>query len=342
MRNDAIVANGDPATHRWTAAELVEVYRIANPRNWEQLLRERLSALGATDLTKLTPAKLAEFKHQVLWAANQAGISDPAALFANRAQRGATATAAASTKLRPLVEIGDIAAQRKSAERQPVTLKNSPAATSAASQSRQAPRIGAQEAPKAKVLSRIKAAIEAGDNLHHIAEGVAFAHEHFHASQREIGRAIGRSASWVNRLLKWRRFGYKQPGPFGPTTRAGRVAHRHRRSPSAKPPIRKDGDDASNVSMVSHRSPPHQEPTPPTPPNASHLSETIQTTPPPSAKATTTEIEARKSVTVAPGIWLAKQLQAIVLKSRSKNRQRKTQRPIKNLHTCSCELSSTP
>jgi hypothetical protein len=47
-----------------------------------------------------------------------------------------------------------------------------------------------------------------------------------HAIQREIARAIRGSASWVNRLLKWRRSGYKQSSPFGPTTRPGRAARR--------------------------------------------------------------------------------------------------------------------
>jgi hypothetical protein len=63
---------------------------------------------------------------------------------------------------------------------------------------------------KAEVLSHAKAAIEAGESPRDIAERLACAHEDFHATQREIGRSIGISASSVNRLLKWRHSGYQQ------------------------------------------------------------------------------------------------------------------------------------
>ena len=88
---------------------------------------------------------------------------------------------------------------------------------------------------KAEVLSRTKAAIEAGESLRDTARRLAFAQEDFHASQREIAEAIGRSASWVNRLLKWRRSGYKECNAFGPTTRAGRAAHAQQRTKISKP-----------------------------------------------------------------------------------------------------------
>jgi hypothetical protein len=76
------------------------------------------------------------------------------------------------------------------------------------------------------VLCCAKAAVEAGARQSVIAEMLACAQRDFCASQREIGGAIGRSASSVNRLLKWRRSGYKNRSPFGPTTRAGRNASR--------------------------------------------------------------------------------------------------------------------
>jgi hypothetical protein len=244
---------------------------MTDPINWEQLLRERLRALGATDAAKLTPAQLAEFKHQVFWAANRVGISDPAAWIAERAQGGATAAAAASANLRPLVETG----QRKSAEREPVTLENSPATTSAASPPRPVARMFAWGTTKAEALSGAKAAIEAGESPRTIAERLAFAHEHFHASQREISRAVGRSASSVNRLLNWRRSGYNGASPFGPRTRAERAAHRRLRSRNNKraaptglrretssPDIQQDGDDGNVTLVPPHCFPPHQQASP--------------------------------------------------------------------------------
>ena len=67
---------------------------------------------------------------------------------------------------------------------------------------------------KAEVLGWVKAAIEAGEPSLVIVGRLACAQEDFGASQREIGRAVGRSVSWVNRLLKWRQSGYKQRSPF--------------------------------------------------------------------------------------------------------------------------------
>jgi hypothetical protein len=88
---------------------------------------------------------------------------------------------------------------------------------------------------KAELLSRAKAAIEAGGSPRDAAEALALAQKDFNATQREIGEAVGRSASWVNRLLKWRRSGYEECSPFGPTTRAGRVAHARQRTMASKP-----------------------------------------------------------------------------------------------------------
>lgn len=83
---------------------------------------------------------------------------------------------------------------------------------------------------KEELLTRAKIAIDAGEaSLHDAAEALVLAVDDHKATQREIAEAIGRSASWVNRLLKWRRSGYKDCSPFGPTTKAGRVSHAQQR-----------------------------------------------------------------------------------------------------------------
>jgi len=84
---------------------------------------------------------------------------------------------------------------------------------------------------KAELLCRAKAAIDAGESaLHEAAEALVLAQQDFNATQREIAEAVGRSLGWVNRLLKWRRSGYKESSPFGPTTRVGRVQHAEQRA----------------------------------------------------------------------------------------------------------------
>ena len=88
---------------------------------------------------------------------------------------------------------------------------------------------------KAEVLSCARAAIEAGEDRRNVTELLAIAQNDFHATQREIAAAVGRSASWVNHLLNWRRSGYKEHSPFGPTTRAGRIAHAQQRTKASKP-----------------------------------------------------------------------------------------------------------
>jgi hypothetical protein len=124
--------------------------------------------------------------------------------------------------------------------------------------------VPAHETTKADVLRRAKAAIDAGeDSLREAAEALAFAEKAFNARQREIAEAIGRSASWVNRLLKWHRSGYKEGSPFGPTTQAARVAHAKRAS--VKRTIKRaaattseepsSSETAPNVTAASSRTP---------------------------------------------------------------------------------------
>jgi hypothetical protein len=73
-----------------------------------------------------------------------------------------------------------------------------------------------------ELLSRAKHAIESGEtSLHVAAEDIAAAQEQG-ATQREIAEAVGKSAAWVNRLLAWRRQGYRDDTPFGPQEKAKR------------------------------------------------------------------------------------------------------------------------
>jgi hypothetical protein len=79
---------------------------------------------------------------------------------------------------------------------------------------------------EAELLGRAKSAIHAGESsLRDAAEALGLAQQDFNTTQREMAAAIGRSASWVNRLLKWRQLRYKECSPFGPTTSAARVSH---------------------------------------------------------------------------------------------------------------------
>jgi len=68
---------------------------------------------------------------------------------------------------------------------------------------------------KEDLLRRAKAAIRAGEqSLQEAAEALGLAQEGHAATQREMAEAVGRSASWVNALLKWRASGYKDDSPF--------------------------------------------------------------------------------------------------------------------------------
>jgi predicted DNA-binding transcriptional regulator AlpA len=128
MRNDTPVTNGDPTLAALipegvTLAHIIAVFQGAYPINWVQLLRKRL---GATNPANLAPPELAEFIKWVLEALKSAGIRDPAALLADSVRRDAEAAAA---KLVAPAEMADIAAEQKSAEREPVALKNNSSKT---------------------------------------------------------------------------------------------------------------------------------------------------------------------------------------------------------------------
>jgi hypothetical protein len=73
-----------------------------------------------------------------------------------------------------------------------------------------------------ELLTRAKHAIESGEtSLHAAAEDIAAAQEQG-ATQRQIAEAVGKSAAWVNRLLKWRESGYHDDTAFGPQAKASR------------------------------------------------------------------------------------------------------------------------
>ena len=128
MRTDENVASGDlklAALMRQgvTVAHIVLLLQEAFPKRWQQHLRNRL---GATRPTDLTPAELAEFTDHVFWLVKQTGMRDPAAMLVLRAQLDAKE---ATAKLVAPAEMADIAAERKSAEREPVALKNNSSKT---------------------------------------------------------------------------------------------------------------------------------------------------------------------------------------------------------------------
>jgi hypothetical protein len=78
-----------------------------------------------------------------------------------------------------------------------------------------------------ELLSRAKHAIASGEtSLLTAAEDIAAAKEQG-ATQRQIAAAVGKSAAWVNRLLKWRQSGYQDGTAFGPQAKASRQRAQH-------------------------------------------------------------------------------------------------------------------
>jgi hypothetical protein len=91
-----------------------------------------------------------------------------------------------------------------------------------------------QPKPYADLLIRAKANIEAGvGHLRQAAEHIAAASEQG-ATQRQIAETVGKSAAWVNGLLKWRSAGYPSTA-FGPQAKAsrGRVQATKQRRPAS-------------------------------------------------------------------------------------------------------------
>jgi hypothetical protein len=75
----------------------------------------------------------------------------------------------------------------------------------------------------AKLHDKARRAIAAGEgSFRQAAEHLAEARKQG-ATQRQSAKAIGKSAAWVNTLLKWRSGGYRET-PFGPQSKAKRTA----------------------------------------------------------------------------------------------------------------------
>ena len=71
--------------------------------------------------------------------------------------------------------------------------------------------------------SKARRAIEPGESkLREATEYLAQAQK-LGGTQRQSAKAIGKSPTWVNKLLKWRDAGYKET-PFGPQSKAKRAA----------------------------------------------------------------------------------------------------------------------
>lgn len=226
MRLDANLSNGGPTLaalipNGVTLAHILALFQTAYPVNGEQLLRQRLSAFGVTHPAHLALPELAEFIKYMLGALKSAGIKDPAALLAYEVQREAEAAAA---KLKPSLEIGDIAAQSKSAGPSPVEPENDPARTSAPSLPRpmlQAIANGPTKAederqpdnpvtnPASQTIGNPEAtnpATAAGDEI--VIDGRRL------LSERSVAEMLGRAPRTLGR---WRK---KREGP--PSTKIGR------------------------------------------------------------------------------------------------------------------------
>jgi helix-turn-helix protein len=152
MRMDTPVANGDPTLAALipegvTLAHIIALFQTAYHVNGEQLLRARLSALGATHPANLAPPELAKFIKDLLAALKSAGIRDPVDVLAYGVRLEAEAAAA---KLGSSAAIGDPAAEQKSAEREPVALKSNSSTISDASTPRPVAQIIAYGTTKAE------------------------------------------------------------------------------------------------------------------------------------------------------------------------------------------------
>jgi hypothetical protein len=87
---------------------------------------------------------------------------------------------------------------------------------------------------KTDLLAHAKHLIAAGEQAHaagqqafrDAAEAIYAATQKHHATQKDCAKAIGKSETWVSRLLTWRNEGYPDDSPFGPTKKEDREAAR--------------------------------------------------------------------------------------------------------------------
>jgi transposase len=97
---------------------------------------------------------------------------------------------------------------------------------------------------KDDLITRAKEHIEAGEqSIHDAAELIAIAQEQHGATQREIAEAVGKSVGWVNRLLQWRREGYRDDTPFGPGSRLVRERRKRAQATEQRAPRTADADN---------------------------------------------------------------------------------------------------
>jgi hypothetical protein len=98
-----------------------------------------------------------------------------------------------------------------------------------------------------ELLERARQEIEVGEtSLRAAAEDIAAAQAQG-ATQRRIASAVGKSAAWVNALLKWRRGGYQDVTAFGPQAKASRQRARRVQATKqkAKPATTSDPAEAA-------------------------------------------------------------------------------------------------
>jgi len=299
--------------------------------NWKDVLRH----LRATDPTNPTPAEWAEFRDYAFRVLKERGEPNAAAALASLVQFDAKAAASAPDKVGSPAGIGKVAAERKS-EREPAAIENRPK-TFAASSSNPALRKAAFGTTKAEVLTYAKARLEAGASPREVAEILACAHEDFHASRRESGRTVGRHHTWVSRLLRWHRDGCKPPGPFGPTTRAGRAALRkHKKNDS--------GGSAEQLDVDGYIGSPAQKPPKlPASVNGNLPRGSTQAQLPPKAPAAASETKEPKTQTDPLEALITNQIRASVANNlRSNSCRPKNRGSLQSFRPSACSLSSRP
>jgi hypothetical protein len=297
MTNDEIVANGDRvlAALMPKGPEFVHVLEVLQEQCWNNWRSILCNQLRAADPTNPTPAEWAKFRDCMVKVLKERSVTDP-----------------------------EGAAQRKSAECEPLPIQISPAASSAASPPQPVIRNRVYGTTKAEVLSYAKARREAGASPRELADIFACAKEDFDASQVEIVRAVGRSATWVSHHLTWRQSGCTQSSPHGPTTRAGRASRRKHNNDSGGGAGQLDDEDG-DVSLVRHNSPPCSSALPTAPVNETLPGGSAQTEPLSSAKVPPRETQAPKTQSNSP------LEEPVCQRSRNGNRQReKEQRPARN------------
>ena len=102
------------------------------------------------------------------------------------------------------------------------------------------PLIGCGHDERPRAVEPGEACDKSGEtSLRAAAEDIAAAQEQG-ATQRQIAEAVGKSAAWVNQLLKWRHSSYRDVTPFGPQAKASR-----QRANRVQSPERKDQKPAS-------------------------------------------------------------------------------------------------